>query len=205
MRVTAVEEWSRSRSRVFVDEEFAFVLYKGELRSYHICEGKEIAEEDYRGIMTELLPKRAKLRAMNLLKIREYTRKQLYRKLKEGCYPERVIEEALAYVESFRYIDDLRYASDYIACHEDRRSRRRIEQELAEKGIDRETRERAWRQWEEQGGRQDEQAMIRRLLEKRGYEHETADGKECRKTFAFLMRKGFSEDAVRRALQVEES
>ena len=39
-------------------------------------------------------------------------------------------------VESYGYLDDLRYARDYIEYHIDSRSRNRIEQDLLRKGID---------------------------------------------------------------------
>ena len=110
MTVTRIEELSKSRSRVYIDDQFAFVLYKGELRLYHLREGEEIALQDYETILGEILPKRAKLRAMNLLKSRDYTVSQLRQKLEQGGYPEAVAEEALGYVESFHYTDDLRYA-----------------------------------------------------------------------------------------------
>ena len=200
MRVTRTEELSKSRCRVFIDEEFAFVLYKGELRLYHIVPGEEIAQEDYRAITEQLLPKRAKLRAMNLLKNREYTRKQLRDKLKEGCYPDRAIEEALEYVEGFHYTDDLRYAVSFIAGHENTRSRRRIEQDLLARGIDKTTLEKAWQEWENQGGTQDELKMIRELLRKRGYDPEKADNKERQRMGAFLMRRGFEGENIRRAI-----
>lgn len=200
MRITGIEECSKSRARVFIDEEFAFVLYKGELRSYHILEGEEMEEETYRSIMTQLLPKRAKLRAMNLLKSRDYTRKQLYDKLKAGEYPEKVIEEALAYVEDYHYIDDLKYALVFIQSHADSRSRRRLEQDLRGRGIDKDTLETAWRKWEEQGGDQDEAAMILELLRKKGFDRERADTKERQKMYVFLMRRGFPGGLVRRAV-----
>ena len=135
MRVTRIEELSRSRYKVYVDDSFAFVLYKGELRLYHIKEGEELRTEDYRTIMQEVLPKRAKLRAMNLLQGREYTTSQLRTKLQQGYYPPEIIEQAIEYVAGFHYIDDLRYAVDYITYHENSRSRRRIEQDLQGKGI----------------------------------------------------------------------
>jgi len=204
MTVTAIEELSKARSKVYIDDEFAFVLYKGELRTYHICVGEIIAPGDYDKIYKEVLPRRAKLRAMNLLARREYTVKQLSEKLKEGFYPREVIDEALRYVESFRYTDDFRYACDYIAGHEDTRSRKRIEQDLLRKGIDSSTLERAWAKWEEQGGSQDEEAMIRALLKKRGYDVERADIRERQKTFAFLVRKGFSAGVVCKALKTDE-
>ena len=114
MLVTQVTELSKSRSKVYIDQEFAFVLYKGELRLYHIKEGQQLSEEDYRTIMREVLPKRAKLRAMNLLQGREYTTAQLRTKLQQGFYPAEIIEQAIVYVAGFHYIDDLRYAVDDI-------------------------------------------------------------------------------------------
>ena len=203
MIVTAVEELGRSRSKIMIDGEFAFVLYKGELRLYHIREGEELDRRDYDAILTEVLPRRAKLRAMNLLTRWEYTEKQLRDKLREGYYPEKVIEEALGYVAGFHYTDDLRYAVTYITDHESSRSRRRIEQDLLGKGISRETLERAWAEWEDKGGSQDEGAMIRALLAKRSYDPDTADRKEQQRTYAFLMRKGFSGETVRRALRAD--
>ena len=200
MKVTRIEELTKSRSRVYLEEQFAFVLYKGELRSFHVAEGEELAPQDYETIVKQILPRRARLRAMNLLKGREYTVRQLHDKLRDGGYPEEIIADALAYVESFHYTDDLRYATAYITGHENSRSRRRIEQDLAARGIDPETAKKAWQGWEAQGGRQDEQAMIRKLLEKRGFDPETADEKEIRRQGAFLMRRGFAGEAVRKAL-----
>ncbi len=88
MKVTRILELSKSRSKVYIDEEFAFVLYKGELRLYHVREGEELSEEDYNKIILEVLPKRAKLRAMNVLMGREETSEELRRKLVSGGYTE---------------------------------------------------------------------------------------------------------------------
>lgn len=204
MKVTGVEELSKSRSKVFIDGELAFVLYRGELRTYGIREGAELEQTDYDAIMGEVLPKRAKLRAMNLLTKREYTEQQLRRKLTDGFYPTEVIEEALVYVAGFHYTDDLRYAVTFITDHEATRSRRRIEQDLTRRGIDKRTLEAAWAEWESDGGTQDEEAMIKALLSKKKYDPEYADIAEKHRVYAFLMRKGYSADAVRRAMRTEE-
>ena len=84
MTVTRIEEVSSSKVKVYVDEEFAFALYKGELRKYGIKEEKELTETVYREITGEILPKRVKLRCMNLLQKKDYTRKQLADKLKKS-------------------------------------------------------------------------------------------------------------------------
>ncbi len=200
MKVTQIEAVSASRVKVYLEEEFAFALYKGELRSFRIREGEEIEAGSYREIMEELLPRGAKPRAMNLLKGRAYTVKQLRDKLKTGGYPEKVIEEALEYVGSFRYTDDLRYAADFIRSHEGSRSRRRIEQDLLGRGIDRAVMEQAWSAWEDEGGSQDEEGMVSVLLEKKGFDREGADQKERQRMYGFLVRKGFSPELARRAV-----
>lgn len=203
MKVTQIVELSKSRSKVYIEQEFAFVLYKGELRLYHIHEGEELDEEDYRTIMEDILPKRAKLRAMNLLKSREYTTAQLRAKLAQGFYPESVIQQALDYVASFHYTDDLRYAVSFITYNESTKSRRRIEQDLLTKGIAKDTIEKAWEEWEEQGGVQDEETMIAKLLEKKHYDPENTDYREQQKIFAFLMRKGFAGEQIRKVMRAD--
>ena len=200
MVVTRIEEFSGKRKKVYLDQRFAFVLYKGEFRTYHVEEGQVLSEADYRMIMEEVLPKRAKLRAMSLLQSRDYTVKQLTDKLREGLYPPEIIEEAIAYASSYHYIDDLRYAVDYITAYESSRSARRIEHDLLKKGIDREVMRAAWREWERKGGQQDENAMICALLEKRHYDPETAEPGEWRRIYAFLLRRGFSPESVERAM-----
>lgn len=201
MTVTQIEAYDKSRSKIYLDGEFAFVLYRGELKEYHIREGGELSQESCDRILRETLGKRAKLRAMHLLQKREYTVAQLRDKLAQGLYPQQVIEDALAYVASFHYTDDLRYAVQYMTLHAEDRSRRRIEQDLGARGISGETLECAWRTWEEQGGGQDEEQMIRKLLAKRKFDPDTADYAECGKQAAFLMRKGFSADCIRRVLR----
>ena len=169
MIVTQIIELSKNRSKVYIDQEFAFVLYKGELRLYNITVEHEVKDEDYAEIMNTVLPKRAKLRAMNLLQKRTYTEKQLRDKLKEGFYSEEIIEDTISYVKSFHYVDDEQYALDYLTYYEGSKSMRQMEMDLYKKGISKETYRQALVLWEENGGKQDEQEMIRSLLEKKHY------------------------------------
>lgn len=201
MMITELKEVSSSRVKVYVDEQPAFVLYKGELRKYRLKEGEELSPKIYEELLQEVLPKRAKLRLMNLLKSRDYTELQLRQKLRQGFYPETVIDEALSYVASFHYIDDLRYAEDFINYNCSRKSRRRIENDLINKGISKETIQKAWTNWEALGNVQNEDEQIKELLLKKHFDASAADPKELRKMYAFLMRKGFSSDKVQKYLQ----
>ena len=67
MTVTKVEPVSKTRSRVYVDEQPVFVLYKGELSRYQIREDEELDPEVYEEILNTVVLKRAKARALHLL------------------------------------------------------------------------------------------------------------------------------------------
>lgn len=202
MLVTQISEVTKSRWRVYLDGQLAFVLYKGELRRLHITEGQELSEEVYQHIMTQILPKRAKLRSMSLLQSKDYTKRQLEDKLKQGNYPQECIDEAIDYVESYGYIDDRRYAKDFIEYHLQSRSRMRIETDLMKKGIAKDTIREVFDELNDMGAVQDETAMIRDLLIKRKYRTDTATSQEQQKMYGYLYRKGFSQDAIMKALSL---
>ena len=202
--ITDIIEHSKQRYKIYIDEEFAFVLYKGELSTYKIKIGNSIEEKTYQSIITEVLVKRAKKRCLNLLKTRPYTEKQLRDKLKEGLYPPLVIEEAICYVKSFRYVDDYEYACQYIEYHKKNESRRKIEEKLGSKGIQRDILELAFADSYEDEEEQKTLELIqaKRLLEKKHYSHSQGDWKERQKLYAFLMRKGISSGIARKVLEV---
>lgn len=202
MLVTQISEASKSRSRVYLDGQFAFVLYKGELRQFQIKEGQELSKESYQQIMTQVLPKRAKLRSMNLLQSRDYTKRQLEDKLRQGDYPQECIDEAVAYVEAYGYIDDSRYARDFIEYHIQTKSRTRIETDLMRKGIAKDIIRKSFDELSNMGVEQDESIMIRDLLQKKRYCADTATKQEQQKMYGFLYRKGFSSEAIMKVLSL---
>ena len=55
MKVDKIEPIDRRRSKVFLDGEFAFALYSGELRHYRIEEGGELSCEQYEAILREIV------------------------------------------------------------------------------------------------------------------------------------------------------
>lgn len=199
MTVTRIEELSRSRCKIYLEDSFAFVLYKGELRLFGVREQEELSEESYREIMQEVLPKRATLRCMNLLQSRAYTESKLRSKLKEGGYPQESIDSALAYVKSYHYVDDLQFAKDYIVNQAGKKSKRVLEQDLIAKGVSRDEIEAAFA---EAGDGPDELALAQMWLAKKCYDPAQADFAEKRKVAAFLYRKGISAETIRKAMEL---
>lgn len=203
MIVTNLVETAKGKLKVYIDYEFAFVLYKGELRTYQIKKDAELTQENYEIILNEVLPKRAKLRCMNLLKSRDYTRHQLTEKLIQGMYPQEVIEAAIEFCEAYHYLDDARYARAYIDYAQNTKSRRQIEQDLQKKGVSKEDIEEAFTEKEEADELQQEEFLIRKLLEKKHYDKMTASYEEKQKIVSFLYRKGFSLEKIYKELDAD--
>ena len=203
--ITKIEEVDKKRSKIYIDQEFAFVLYKGEIAQYKLRENKQIEDNIYQIILNEILPKRAKKRSLNLLQKRPYTEQKLREKLAEGYYPEEMIEETIEYVKSFHYVDDYEYACQYIFYHKESESRRKMEEKLTLKGMDKEILERAFRDsYEEEEQKELELQQAIKLLDKKKYDASTADWKEKQKIYAFLTRKGISGSVIRKAMYLSE-
>lgn len=205
MNVVSIERVTKDRSRVKFENGETLILYQGEIRIYRIKEGSDISDEVYSVIVCEVLPKRAKLRAMNLLKARDYTEYQLRTKLLEGGYPIDIVNQAIEYVKSYGYVDDNRYALCYIKEQMCRRSRKEIYQKLVVKGISRDIIDRAFYEVnssldsDADTYKFDERdAIVKLLLKKRFTGDETYEEKQ--KLLAFFYRKGFEIDSVYKAM-----
>ena len=72
------------------------------------------------------------------------TEKGLVDKLIQSGFSAEAAADAVAYVKDYGYINDSRYALNYIMGRIHDRSRQKIFQELLQKGINRETAETAW-------------------------------------------------------------
>lgn len=200
MKITNITELSKTKVKVCIDDDICFSLYKGELRKFSIKKDEEIPAGLYDTIMNEVLLKRAKLRCMNLLKCRDYTRHQLELKLKDGCYPGEIIDAAAEYVVSYGYIDDVRYAGAYIRYAGRTKSRRQIENDLLRKGVSKEDITRAYMNCIEEDCLESEDEVIKEILEKKHFDGQNATYEERRKMAGYLYRKGFEADKIYKAV-----
>lgn len=196
MVVTNIESITKTKYRVYIDDEFAFVLYKGELFKYQIRKEEEISEEIIIRIKNEVLIKRAKLRAMHLLNAMPRTEQQLREKLVQNEYPQDVIEVAVSYVKSFGYINDEAYIRNFIMSKKGSKSKREIVMLLGQKGLRGESVDLIA---EEMYAEESELSTIKEIMRKKRWNPSEMDEKEKQKMFGYLMRKGFSYEEIRRA------
>ncbi|MDD6667181.1 MAG: regulatory protein RecX [Lachnospiraceae bacterium] len=182
---------SKQRSRVCLEDGSGFILYNKEIYRYELAEGKELGEDVYERILKEAMIPRARKRAMHLLEEQDRTRSELFDRLKTAGYLPEAIEDALSYVESFHYIDDERYARNYIRYHQDSKSRRRLSQDLKKKGLS----DDLIRQAMEEENQTDPREQIRNLLSKKHFDLSSPDDQTRRKEEAracrFLASRGF--------------
>ena len=202
MIVNQIENLTKGRYKIYIDEEFAFVLYKGELNLYNIKTDNELKQEHYQEIMEQVLPRRAKIRCMNLLKDKDYTEYQLRKKLREGYYPVLAVENAVEYLKSYGYINDVRYTRRYIEYHISNKSIKRIEADLLNRGIDKHLIYTTMDQMKQEGMKSNENQLICEYMRKKNYCSNTASFQEKQKMFAFLYRKGFSGDEIGKLLDI---
>ena len=184
-----------------MEDGTVFCLYEKESRRLGLREDTDLTKEVYDRIVAEILLPRAKKRALHLLEKQDRTKVNLTQKLKESGYPDEVVDEAIAYIEGYGYVDDPRYARNYVRYHQDSRSRRRIREDLLKKGISKETIASAI----ESEYLSSEEKLIETLLKKRHYDPDRADEKERSSVFRFLIGRGFSYEDAKKAVILDRT
>lgn len=191
MYIERIEQLEKGRRRLVFETGERLVLYKGEIRSYDLSEGQDIPKTLYQELLFDVLGKRATKRAMHLLEKQDRTEYQLREKLRQNEYPKEAVEQTIAYVKSYHYIDDLRYACSYVRYQKEKKSNRRLQQDLQKKGVAKEFIEQALLE----EGNEDETDAIQRLLEKKGYTPEMPR-EQANKIYQFLLRRGYKSSDI---------
>lgn len=143
--------------------------------------------------------KKAKLRALKILTKMDKTEQELNDALNRAGFSKDAVEDALAYVRSFGYLDDGNYARKYVAYNKDRKSMQRIRFELMRKGIDKNLADEAIEDCEDM----DEMQVLRRYLYKKWNRKEKPEEKELNRIVAALSRQGFSSHDIWQVLREE--
>lgn len=200
MTVTSVVRLDKKRSRVVLDEEVSLVLYPSDMRQFGIAEGKELSEDSYAALLESVLKPRARERVLRVLTVSDKTEKQLEDLLGREGYPKEVLEDAIAMVKQYRYIDDEAYGRRYVEQQGKKKSRKQLAFDMQKKGFSREL-------IDEVLARQpiDEVKQIKAFLRQKGIvPGERLDKEQYTKLVGRLARKGYSCEAIMQAIRAEE-
>jgi len=186
----------KARRLVFDDGSEPRLTSAAVVKSLGIVEGLSVSESTLEASLAEVELPLAKERALMLLGYRDRSRAELARKLRDAGYPAPVAAQVVKRFVEIELVDDERFAAAWVRTRAAARyGARRIDQELAQKGIAPEVASAAL----ESVAASDEQ-LVRARAALRG--RVAADRKERDKLVRRLVAKGFS---VQTAIQALDS
>lgn len=174
-----------------------FRLYKSEIKRFKIEEGAFISDE-VNAEIEDILKKRCRERALYILERAEKTEKDLRDRLKKGDYPDDIIGLTLDFMKQYDYINDYRYARDYVSLKKTKSGTRKIKYELIRKGISQDIIERVFDETES-----DTEGVIRNILMNRKFDFDTSDRKQIDKQIRYLAGRGFSYEDINNVIKVK--
>ena len=120
-------------------------------------------------------------------------------RLFQDGYPDSIVQETIGFLQEYHFVDDARYAANYLQVHGKRKSQAELKLYLQRKGISREIIREQLEETEHDSGE-----AIRVLLEKKHYRAGETAPEEEKKIIAYLMRRGFSWEDIRREMKEQE-
>ena len=139
--------------------------------------------------------RKARDKGLDYLRLSSRTEDEMRRKLAEQGFSPASVADAVDFLKSYRYLDDEDYARRYLERYGKKKSEKQIRFDLSRKGVPADILDRVLEETPV-----DEEGQIAALLERKRFSAENAGREERAKTAASLIRKGFSYEAVRKAL-----
>lgn len=144
--------------------------------------------------------RKAAKKAMDLLLRQDRTKKELQERLHRAGFSEEAAKYAIEYVEGFGYIDDARYAANYISLHKAKRSKKELRYKLTARGIPPEILVEAFLEYTPED---EEEALANQLKKQlRGKVLSEMSWEEKGKVTRRLAQKGYSLSSIKRIMQM---
>ena len=202
-RITAIEEQARHKDRVnvYVDGTFALGLFADVAITLSLKIGQEMTAERLTELANAELRRKAKEDAYRLLSFRARTEREIVDKLKRREYDESIITDTIAYLHEQNLLDDADFAARFAATRSRTHGDRAITMELRQKGVDAATIKQTLAESAEAADEDAEYDTVRALAERRVGEnpHDKSPGAK-QKLWAFLARRGFGSDVIKRVI-----
>ena len=195
----AVQARDKERVNVAVDGAHAFSLALEVAEREGVAPGLVLDRDRIDALLAVDSAARATAAALAFLGYRPRTEREVRDRLRERGHAPAAVEATIARLRGWRYLDDAGFARAWVEGRVEHqpRGRRLLEQELRQKGVDRETAREAVADAD-----YDEAAAAVALARKRWPAYAADDPAAAeRRLGAYLQRRGFGWDAVRAALR----
>ena len=199
MIITDIKKIDSKKCLICIDYEPAFALYNSEIRRYKLKTEENLPKEVYDEILWEVLVKRCRERVGYILGKSDKSIYEIKMKLKQGYYPDEIIETVVEEFQKYSYLDDERYSVNYAKNNIRRKSINKIKNELFLKGISKDLVNNALNEIEEDNLLEDtQQLIIEKEFYKKKYDFVIDDKVILGKIISSLRRKGFEFDDIMR-------
>lgn len=200
MRITSIRQYKGTTYEVALDEGRKFYLHADIIADFGLCSGMELDRTELRKIIYASNFRRAFQYALHLLDYRDYSYKEMFRKLEKTYKNEDLCYAVMEKLVKLGVINDARYAERLARrlVETKRYGLRRAKQEILAKGIDVYTAEDALASYEDCA-----MENLAYLLERK-YSRlltDEIDRKSIEKVKSALVRYGYGFDDINRAVK----
>jgi len=193
------------RRSIFLDGEFFCGVSEEVAAKFHLKSGMQIDENKLKEMLHEEELSKAKNYVYRILARRMYTSKEIRDKLLERGYMDEIIQEVIATMERYGYVNDQFYAEEWIRSRMNAKPKGKIalRQELYRKGVDKSIIEDALSEAFDDSKENDMALDLAKRKVKSYGDSEPAVVK--RKLQGFLLRRGFRYETVREVIEKLET
>ena len=206
MRIVSMTESGKRNKTVNIltDREEEIKVDKAFVSDHSIREGMEVEDGLWDAWLNEWRRRKAMDAALKYLGYRSRTRVQMEEYLRGKDFPMDTVEEVVGKLTGYGYLDDARYAKEYMESklRERPMGRMRIKMALKERGIGDEAIEGALDTYDEEAELSQAIDCLRKQVSLRKGKSPEIRRKQC---YAALARRGFNWETIQRAWSTLES
>lgn len=190
--VTKIEyQKNKTRVNIYVDGEFFCGLNSEVLFSNQIKVGSEVDEQRLKALIFESEVKKGVSYVFGLLAKKPYTEREIRTKLYQKGYASETAQKIIETIKEYKLIDDSDYAKTYVDSNKTK-SKREIEFNLSQKGIDKHIIQNAVNDIEND----DEMAKID-IITAKYMKNKPKTSENLQKLFRYLQGKGFEFELIK--------
>ncbi|ABR48668.1 regulatory protein RecX [Alkaliphilus metalliredigens QYMF] len=138
-QITAIEPQKSTDTRVnvYIDQKYAFSCHKEVIIKFHIHTGDQVDSVRLSQIIKEDEIKKGFQKALTYLSYRSRTKQEVYDYLEKKEYRTEIIQEVLAKLSYYQYIDDQQFAIDFTKSKINYQGKGKslVKQDLMKKGV----------------------------------------------------------------------
>lgn len=195
--ITKIELQKRTKDRVniYINEEFSFACSAELIYTHGLSKGKNVDISYLKEIIYQDNCIKCKNYALKIIEKTYKTEKQMFDKLFQKEYDEKIINKTIEFLKEYKFIDDEKFTETYIKDKLKSQGKNRIKYALINKGIKDELVKRKLSYVDEDT----EQSVAARLAEKK-YKILIKNELDIRKIYKklgdYLIRNGYNSDIV---------